>query len=328
MKITIDHRKRLKYYLDEFYKRYKHERYTIFHFVKFFKLRLKNNKDAWMGVCGDTGSGKSLFAVMSMVLFGRPMNLIDNIAYVPRGNEIINKFEKLNFQTLLIDEAAREMRAVNWQSKQQQGVNIKAMTDRFKNNWVFLNMPSFREFTKSMRLGNIQFRTIIPYRTNLYARVILQRKSRNWRSEDPWGDDEANKKYERSKKRYGDISNEIILKVERSIPNTVMDFIIPNLELILPEITNEYDRLKHESRDASRLLDETSDNKNRWRDEHKKLLQNICKIMYYNKLGIGKVRVSKKDMAKTLGISPATFNKYLEMEIKENQKSDFRKQLA
>jgi len=55
MKITKDHRERLIYYLNEFYQHYPSEKHTIFHFVKYFKLRLKNNKDAWCSVSGDTG---------------------------------------------------------------------------------------------------------------------------------------------------------------------------------------------------------------------------------------------------------------------------------
>ena len=122
---------------------------------------------------------------MTQILLGRRYWLDKNIAYIPKGNEIIDKFNRLKRDTLLIDEAAAEMRAVNWQSKAQQGVNVAAMTDRFKENIIFLNMPSFDEFTKSMKRGSIMFRAILAYRNNRFARVIIQRKSRNWRSN--WG---------------------------------------------------------------------------------------------------------------------------------------------
>lgn len=319
MRIRPLHRKKLTFYLKQFYRLYANEKYTIFHFIRFFKLRLKDNKDAWMGVCGETGTGKSYLAIMSMILFGRPMTLTKNIAYVPKGNEIIKMFDKLNFQCLLIDEAAREMRSVNWQSKQQQGVNVRAMTERFKNNWVMLNMPNFNEFTKSMRRGNLLFRAIVIYRNNLYARVIIQRRSRNWRSDDPWGDKLANDKYEKTVKRYKEISNDIILKIERSLPNTVMDFIIPNLELILPDITNEYINLKEESRKIAEKEDAKKMNKDKWKKEYKSLLQKVIKLIYFNKLGLGKIRVSKKDMAKSIGISFSTFDKYLNMEDLKNK---------
>jgi len=89
MKVTGEDRAKLTYYLKEFYKKYPHEKFTIFHAVKSFKKRLKENRrDAWVGVAGDTGTGKSLFALTFMVLFGRPMNLNKNVAYVPKGNEI------------------------------------------------------------------------------------------------------------------------------------------------------------------------------------------------------------------------------------------------
>ena len=252
MKIKPHHRKTVQFYLKQFYKYYPEEKYTIFHFVRFLKLRLKNNKDAWIGVSGETGGGKSLFGIMCLILFGRPASLTENIAYIPKGDEISQKFSRLTFNMLLVDEAAAEMRGVNWQNKAQQKVNTQAMTDRFKNNAVFMNMPHFDEFTKSMRRGSLIFRAVLIYRTNTHARIIIQRKSRNWRSEDPWGDKLANEKYKNLEfKKRKEITNENMLEIERSIPNTILDFIIPNLEKILPEITNEYETLKIASRETT-----------------------------------------------------------------------------
>ena len=248
MKITPKMRKRLIYYLHEFYKHYPEEKYTIFHYVRYLKQRLKRNKDAWTGLSGETGGGKSYTLLMVGILFGRPFDLKKNMAYIPKGKEILDKFSKLKFNVFGIDEAAREMRSVNWQSKAQQEVNMAAMTERYLNNAVFLAMPNFDEFTKSMRRTSLIFRAIVVYRTKEYARVIIQRKSRNWRSDDPWGDKVANAQYERLDKKKKEITNDMILTIERSIPNTIMDFIIPNLELILPEVTEEYKRLKMESR--------------------------------------------------------------------------------
>jgi len=54
-KITKKERNKLEIYLKEFYKYYPREKYTVFHFVRNFKRRLKDNKDAWCGVSGTTG---------------------------------------------------------------------------------------------------------------------------------------------------------------------------------------------------------------------------------------------------------------------------------
>lgn len=310
MKIKKYEREKLTAYLKQFYSYYPSERYTIFHFVKMFKSRLKMNKDAWIAVCGDTSTGKSYFVLMAMVLFGRPMNMEDNVAYIPKGNEIMEMFDKLNFQCLLIDEAAREMRSVNWQSKQQQGVNMKAMTDRFKNNMIFLNMPSFNEFTKSMRRGNLQFRVIMPYRTDTHARVIVQRKSRNWRSDDAWGDKEADEKYEKYIKRHKELDNEGILRIERSLPNTIMDFMVPNLMLALPEVTDEYERLKEKSREVANE-DEYSTKVDKYKKEYEMLLYKVTRLIFNNELGLGEVKVTKTEMAKALGMGIDKFNKFL-----------------
>jgi len=256
---------------------------------------------------------------MSQILFGRPYSLTKNITYIPRGEEIIQKFLALKFNTLCIDEAAKQMRAVQWQDKSQQQVNIAAMTERFLNNAVFLNMPNFNEFTKSMRTGSILFRAIIPYRTKTYARIIIQRRSRNWRSEDPWSDKLANTKYDNLEKRRKEITNETILNIERNLPNTIMDFIIPNLSLILPEITNEYERLKLESRDIQQTKDqqEGKGKSTFYKNKYEKLITKMAKVLYNNELDIGLTRITKTQVAAALGIGIETFNRYLHKEQKE-----------
>jgi len=311
MKIKPYQRNKLIWYLKEFYKRYPNEKYTVFHLVKALKLRLKDNKDAWIGVSGDTGSGKSYTIIVIQSLFKAGYSLIDNVTYMPKGNEIIEKFNKLEQNTLLIDESAVEMRSVNWQSKQQQEVNVKAMTDRFKNNIVFLNMPNFNEFTKSMRRGNIIFRLLVLYRTEKYARVLLQRKSRNFRSDDPWGDKYANKMYEILEKKKIEITNEKLLEIERKLPNTIMDFILPNPLKIIPEFINEYERLKKKSREKVENLKPESQ-ASIYKDKYQNLLKKVSNLIYYNELDIGKAKTTKLEISKALQISTATLNKYLD----------------
>jgi ABC-type dipeptide/oligopeptide/nickel transport system ATPase component len=311
MKIKPYQRQKLIFYLKEFYKRYPNEKYTVFHFIKAFRLRIKDNKDAWVGVSGDTGSGKSYTVIMLQILFRAGFSLVDNVTYMPKGNEIIDKFNKLEKNSLLIDESAVEMRSVNWQSKSQQKVNVKAMTDRFKNNLIFLNMPNFNEFTKSMRQGSIMFRLLVLYRTDKYVRVLLQRKSRNFRSEDPWGDKLANKMYQVLEKKKIEITNEKLLEIERKLPNTIMDFILPNPMKIIPEFMNEYERLKLKSREiADKEAPETQASK--YKERYKNLMQKTCNLLFYNDLDIGKTRTTKTDICKALDISQMTLNKYLE----------------
>lgn len=312
MKIRPHHRRTLEYYLKEFYKHYPEEKYTIFHFVRYFKKRLKGNKDAWCGVCGETGGGKSYLGVMTGILFGRPYDLTKNITYIPKGKEILDKFLKLNLNVFQVDEAAKELRSVNWHSKSQQGVNTAAMTERYLSNMVLLMMPNFQEFTKSLRTGSILFRIVVVYRTETHARVIVQRKSRNWRSDDPWGDKAANKIYESMDRKKKEITNEAILNIERSLPNTVMDFMIPNLELILPEITDQYKQLKLDSRDIDQDKPKTSVKvESRYKKQYEHLMAIMTKVLYNNELNIGKVRVTKSEIATKLGCSVDTFNKYL-----------------
>lgn len=312
MRVTVQDRERLIYFLKQFYKRYPNEKHTIFHLIKWFKERLRNDRDAWVSVSGETGTGKSYFCIMGMIIGKfRNLSLENNICYVPKGDEIIEKFNKLNKNVLLIDEGAKELRAVNWQSKQQQQVNVKAMTDRYKNNLVFICMPSFRELTKSMKLSNIHFRIIVLYRNNLFARILVQRKSRNWRSDDPWYDKKAEDLYDKSMKRYGELSNKHILKIERSLPNTIMDFIIPNLELALPHVVDKYKELKVKSREIEQeITKEISKKKDKYRTKYKESMSNVAKILIDNRLNLGKMRVTRQKISEMLGVSIQTLSKW------------------
>ena len=311
MKITKSHRQKLEYYLKEFYKHYPQEKYTIFHFVKYFKQRLNNNKDAWAGVCGETGTGKTYFGIITGILFGRPYDITKNVTYMPEGDEILENFKRLKKNVFQVDEAAKELRAVNWQNKNQQGVNTAAMTERYLNNLVLLMMPNFQEFTKSLRTGSIIFRIVVVYRTKTHARVIVQRKSRNWRSEDPWGDKAANKNYETLDRKKKEITNEAILNIERMLPNTLMDFIIPNLELILPEITDKYKELKLASRETKTNNKTENKLEKRYKNQYEDTISKAIKALYHNELNIGKLKVTKTEIASLFNISVDTFNKYL-----------------
>lgn len=327
MRVSVQQRKKLEFYLRKFYEHYPEEKFTVFHFVRYFKKRLKNKKDCWMSVSGETGSGKSLFVLMSQVLFGRYFSLEHNVTYIPKGDEIMNKFDKINFGTLLVDEAAKEMRAVNWQSKQQQKVNTAAMTDRFKNNWVFLNIPNFNEMTKSMKRGNLQFRAIVLFREKNYARVVVQRKSRNWRSEDPWSDKLATDRYEKAEKKYGELDNETILNLERGLPNTIMDFIVPNLEIILPEVTTKYEELKAESRKI--IQEEVKEQKkDKYKDKYKELTAKVANILINNTLQMGKIKVTRSEMASALGVSEGflrdSLNRYEELKSNDRKRESYR----
>jgi hypothetical protein len=91
-----------------------------------------------------------------------------------------------------------------------------------------------------------------------------------------------------------------------------MDFMIPNLELILPEVTDEYKRLKLESREIEQEKPQSSIKvESRYKKQYEKLMAVITKVLYNNELNIGKVKVTKSEIAATLGCSVDTLNKYL-----------------
>lgn len=332
MIITKLHQKRLTFFLNKFYSCYPNEKYTILHYVKWMKERVtKGKKDIWEGVSGDTGGGKSYFMLMALVLYGKKRtSLTRNVTYIPKGDEIEKAFSRLNKEKLIVDEAAREMRAVNWQSKSQQSVNTKAMTDRFKGNWVSMAMPSFSEFTKSMKRSNMQFRTIVLFRTDKFARVIVQRKLSNWRADDPWYDKEADKKYDSAMRKFrGDLTDDQVLSIERSLPNTIMDFIVPDLSLILPDVCDEYERLKLASRDEGKVQEKkVQEEKNKHKGLYDDLLNRLSKVLINDELEFKKrsKAPSREELADFLGVSTyALNNAYNSTRIEAPKIPSFRK---
>lgn len=328
MQINQNYRKKLEYYLKEFYKRYRHEKFTVFHFVKYVKARIKLNKDLWLAVCGNTSTGKSYGDLLMMILSGKRMNLKTNVCYDPDGDEVSQKFSKLRKGVLMIDEAARDFRAIGWQSKTQQKVTMQALTDRFYNNIVLLNLPNFKELNKSMREGTVLFRLIYLYRTDKYARVVVQARSRNWRSDDPWKDKEADELYVKFEKKHGSPSNEDVLKMERSLSTYIMDFAIPNLALILPEVTEEYERLKLESRENAKVEEKKKSKEGKkllkLTQEKEDALIRFAHLLEHNNPGLGLLKISKQKKADIMGISLQTYNKLLKKEpsltVKEIEK--------
>jgi len=326
--VTPRERDYLAKYLKKFYTYQFNERYTIFDFVRFFKKRHKGKMvyfgtgdekvkrrvgslQSMMLVSGSPGTGKSNFVLMTQILYGRPFNLRKNVVYLPKAMEISNKMRNLEFSTLNVDEAIKAMRNTNHYDKDQQETTMLAQTERFKANWIFFLIPNFREMTKSMREGSSEFRVVLLYRTETYARVIVQQKSPNFRSDDPWGDKEANFKYEKIIKRKKTITNTDKLKIERSLSNTVMDFMIPNLELILPNVTARYLELKAESRiDELNSKQAERDKIDKWRDI---IAPKLVRIIYDDTLGLREgARITKKALKTELSISNELLNKLLD----------------
>ena len=100
MKITYEHRKNLKFYLKTFYSYYPSERFTIFNFVRFLKKRLRNNKDAWFGVSGETGclhkNTKLLNHNLNLEqLHKDSQHYLNTLSYDFLNNKVVNSQSKL-----------------------------------------------------------------------------------------------------------------------------------------------------------------------------------------------------------------------------------------
>jgi len=323
LKITIQHRERLIEGLKRFYSRYPNEKWNIFHFIKLIRYRIKQDRDAVIGVSGTTGSGKSRYTIMASILMGWRFDLIENVSYIPKGTEISDRLSKMRKRCYIVDEAIRATRKTDWQSKAQKGVIEKIFTERWANNVLFLLMPNFDEFAKSIREGAMPFRIVIPYRNKEYARVFVYKKSDNWRSDDPWSDKEANDRYEKLRRR-GRLDPEDIDKIERKLDSYLLDFIIPDLGLILPSVIDKYEELKKKSREQLDEVDEVSPKENKYKNQYEQLMAKVAKILKYNLLNLGQVNVTQKEICEELGVSSPVFRKYLTMELDEPKKSSTR----
>jgi len=204
-----------------------------------------------------------------------------------------------------------------------EGVIEKIFTERWANNVLFLLMPNFDEFAKSIREGAMPFRIVIPYRNKEYARVFVYKKSDNWRSDDPWSDKEANDRYEKLRRR-GRLDPEDIDKIERKLDSYLLDFIIPDLGLILPSVIDKYEELKKKSREQLDEVDEVSPKENKYKNQYEQLMAKVAKILKYNLLNLGQVNVTQKEICEELGVSSPVFRKYLTMELDEPKKSSTR----
>ena len=90
-----------------------------------------------------------------------------------------------------------------------------------------------------------------------------------------------------------------------------MDFKIPNLELILPEVTNRYLELKEQSRiDEQNERQADEERVDKWRDI---ILPKAIRIIVDDTMGIREgVRLTKKSLTTELGISNEVLNQLLE----------------
>ena len=309
MRIYKDYRLKLIKGLKKFYEKFPGEKWTVFDLMRFIKQRLNNNRDCWVAVSGSTGSGKSYLTIMGSILLGRPFDLVKNISYIPKGTEIADRLQEMKKQAYIVDEAIRAARKTDWMKKSQKKVIEKIFTERYLNNLCFLLMPNFKEFSKSLKEGAVPFRLVVLYRTKQYAHVFVYKISDNWRSEDPWSDDIANKVYK--KKEEKDILDyNTMSKIEKNLPSYLMDFKIPNLALILPDVVEEYERLKIDSRKQSE--DDEEDAPDKYKVKYNDVLGKIVELIRSNSFNLGKVdshKISFASIARELGVSSNVISK-------------------
>jgi len=241
--------------------------------AKLLLKRAQNNYDNHVAIEGITGSGKSMFALIIIML----MHYISKVKYsienqtlfIPDEGELKKTIGGLKpLAVYWIDEAIRALDKKRWWAADQIELNHIIKTERWKRNTIIYCMPEFMEFSNSFRTSNIHFRIYIVPR---FA-AVLNIKDIDKDIEDPWHTRKNVKiKYERRRNNNWSyyhynavIENPKRLQNERKLPNYFTDSPWPNIEEheTLKEVWEHYQRMKEQSRaDFREKMEQTKEDK-------------------------------------------------------------------
>jgi len=158
------------------------------HFIK----RVKQDKDACVGITGDEGDGKSTLAVWIIIECLKKQGktdeeikqiLNDYIVYSPNKDEMMAKIVGLpKYSPISADEAIKILYKMNWATDIQKFLNMLYAVCRQENKISLLCMPRFIDFNEFFRNHRIKFWIHIISRGHAVFFI------RDWSpfSKDPW----------------------------------------------------------------------------------------------------------------------------------------------
>ena len=254
----------MKVYQAYLYKISKEHYPNLIKMAKYFIARNKNEYDNQVAIEGSTGSGKSMFTfvliLISYHMLGKTFNVRNQVMFIPTENQLRNAIPKLNHcDHYWIDEAIRALDKHFWYRLEQIELNqlVKTDTRRMELSMLY-NIQRFRELTESFRNHNIQTRIFVIMRT--YAVMYIRDDDKD--IEDPWHTKENIKKKSSWKELSGGggyykysvaKTPEEILSREKKCIGYEMHTNFPDLSSIpgLTELWDYYKLLKDESREKA-----------------------------------------------------------------------------
>lgn len=214
-------------------------------FVRNIRKRLRSDFDVVIAIDGETGEGKSTLAIKLARAIDPHFTIENNIAMLPDKQNLLDIFNKnvCQYGVMIIDEADRALNKHQWQSREQQFINLWYATERYQNKCTIICLPRFRNLTENFR----NFRVNIWIRVMARGYAIVYIKDRDKDCIDPWYQKENIKI--KSKLFVPFISERMTydyVMAERKLPNYLFEFRFYDLE---EEDKVKYNTLKVASRE-------------------------------------------------------------------------------
>jgi len=280
--ITVEEMNSLVKEIEAFYKARGNPTINIFWLANMMLRRLRNDKDFYANIEGETGMGKSNLILLISLLMCRyagtwknksngkivqvyprttPLNKNDweqltvnfdfnnNMSFLDKTEELKNKYNNLDrYMPFIIDEGSKNLHKYGWQNKLQQMLVQMSQTERYQNKAFFVCFPNFKELTTTFRNDRIKMRLYIYQRSmnRKFASCIISVKDVNRWNSDPWHMDENAKNFEYVLRRVPAASRgpQQILNAEKKLKGYAGNFEFPSIKDIAPRIWKIYMKFK------------------------------------------------------------------------------------
>lgn len=315
----------------------------------FREKRIKRNYDVYIGLTGVEGVGKSTLAFWITYFqdkyFARRVDKklpseeeveellkkYDYLHKIPPSDDVLQKIYNVFYPNFVLtdnpqkkitqisevkthgvvwdDEAIHTMYKLDWASKGQQSLTKEAVTNRKDFKFHIDCMPRFTDFTKSMRDGRIR------YWIHVFDRGLANIKIpdvNEYNYGDPWHLKEHYDLLNKIKgKKLGEVSINTYIKLFKK-----SNFLIP-IFIYFPQMPEHVEKcytiishfMKRNLKDKDFIEDSKSTSQKKWR---KRFVRAIYYLDYLLKNYNPDMKLTKKDVAKNLGLSYQVYNSYLD----------------
>lgn len=325
--------------------------------------RLKSDRDFFLSVEGETGTGKSNLMVLLMLIMCRyagiwrnkktgkfvkvlprrmplpeeweqvsvSFKMDNNVSFLDETETLQKKFNSIDrYMPFGIDEGSKNLHKQNWQNKLQFKLVQMTSTERWQNKAFFICFPNFKELNTNFRNDRIHMRIYIyvRYTGKNFASAILSVKDPSRWTSDPWHMQDNERTFEAILKRIPAAfrSPDHIVKAERKLKGYAGEFHIPNLRTLCPKIWNMYYKLKIEN--ATKELNQSDKPKeNKYTQKYKYAIK---KMMAFIKIKFPNIKYA--DFTKITNIPASSlstiWNEKLDIEDEYSRLAEAKKMMG